>query len=216
MYNFYSKEEIAILREGGKRLEMIMRDLEDFVRVGTVVADIDKKALELIKSYEAEPATVGYQPRGASFPFPSAVCISINDGIAHGISTDNPRVIQSGDVVSADIVIKYKGLFVDTCRTWGIGRLSPKDQELIAAAREVTDNAIKAALPGNTVNDIGAAAERTAKEYGFQTVKELGGHGVGRKIHDKPFIPSFEGSGYNDSILEGMVLAIEPIINEGS
>ena len=117
MYNFYSAEEIEILREGGKRLEMIMRDLEAFVKIGIKVADIDKKALELIESYEAEPATVGYSPKGASFPFPSAVCISINDGIAHGISTDNPRIIKDGDIVSADIVIKYKGLFVDTCRT---------------------------------------------------------------------------------------------------
>jgi methionyl aminopeptidase len=117
MYNFYSKEEIEILREGGKRLEMIMRDLESFIKPGLKVSEIDEKALELIKEYEAEPATVGYSPKGAPFPFPSAVCVSIDDGIAHGISTNNPRVLKEGEVLSADIVIKYKGLFVDTCRT---------------------------------------------------------------------------------------------------
>lgn len=117
MYNYYNKEEIEILREGGRRLEQIMRDLEKFVDVGTVVSDIDKKCLELIAAANAKPATVGYTPKGAPFPFPSAVCVSINDGIAHGISTNNQRIIESGDIVSADVVIQYKGLFVDTCRT---------------------------------------------------------------------------------------------------
>ena len=216
MYKYYSKEEIEILREGGKRLEQIMRDLESFVKVGTVVADIDKKCLELIAEAEAEPATVGYSPQGAPFPFPSAVCISINDGIAHGISTNNQRIIESGDIVSADVVIKYKGLFVDTCRSWGVGEISEEDKLLLLAARKTTDNAVGQALVGNTTNDIGVVAEETAKKYNFQTVKELGGHGVGRKIHDHPFIPSFGNSGYSDSIKEGMVLAIEPIVNAGS
>lgn len=216
MYNYYNEKEIEILREGGRRLEQIMRDLESFVEVGTIVADIDKKCLELITAADAKPATVGYTPRGAPFPFPSSVCVSINNGIAHGISTGNDRVIESGDIVSADVVIQYKGLFVDTCRSWGVGEMSEPDKLLILAARKTTNNAVAEAVIGNTTNDIGAVAEMTAKKYQFQTVKELGGHGVGRKIHDQPFIPSFGGSGYSDSIKEGMVLAIEPIVNAGS
>ncbi len=216
MYKYYSEKEIEILREGGRRLEKIMKELEFFINVGTVVADIDIKCLELIKSFSAKPATVGYSPKGAPFPFPSSVCISINNGIAHGISTNSERIIEDGDIVSADVLIQYKGLFVDTCRTWGIGKMSENDKKLILAARKTTDNAISKAVIGNTTNDIGAAAELTAKKYGFQTVKELGGHGVGRKIHDFPFIPSFAGSGYTDSIKEGMVLAVEPILNAGS
>jgi methionyl aminopeptidase len=216
MYKFYSKEEVDVLREGGKRLSQIMKGLESFVGVGTVVADIDKKCLELIKEANALPATVGFKPRGAPFPFPSSVCVSINNGIAHGISTNNPRVVKDGDIVSMDVVIKYKGLFVDTCRTYGVGNMSEKNKLLILAARKTTDEAVKSALVGNTTNDIGFASEESAKKYGFQTCKELGGHGVGRKIHDFPFIPSFGNSGYSDSLLEGMVLAIEPIVNEGS
>ncbi len=212
----YSSEEIKILREGGRRLSLIMNELKDFVDEGVVVNDIDLKSLELIEKYGAEAATVGYQPKGASFPFPSSVCISINDGIAHGISTNNFRKLKDGDIVSADIVIKFDGLFVDICRTWGVGRISEKNKKLIKAARETTDAAIREARPGKTVDDIGRAAEKTAKKYGFQTVKELGGHGVGRKIHDKPFIPSFANSGFDDLIFEGQVLAIEPIVNEGS
>jgi methionyl aminopeptidase len=193
-----------------------MKELEKFVQVGTIVSDIDKKCLELIREMESFPATVGYTPKGAPFPFPSSVCVSINNGIAHGISTNNPRIIKDGDIVSLDVVIKYKNLFVDTCRTYGVGNMSEKDKLLILASRKTTDEAIKKALIGNTTDDIGSAAQKTAKKYNFETVRELGGHGVGRKIHDFPFIPSFGNSGYADKIVEGMVLAVEPIINEGS
>ena len=216
MYKFYSEKEIEILREGGRLLSEIMKSLEKFVVVGTIVADIDKKCLELIKQKGAEPATVGYKPKGAPFPFPSSVCVSINDGIAHGISTNNPRVVKDGDIVSMDVVIKYKGLFVDTCRTHGVGNISEKDKNLIMAARKTTDSAVKSALVGNTTNDIGEASESTAKKYGFKTCKELCGHGVGRKIHDFPYVPSFSNSGYRDTLEEGMVIAIEPIVNEGT
>jgi methionyl aminopeptidase len=193
-----------------------MKELEKFVQVGTIVSDIDKKCLELIKEMESFPATVGYTPKGAPFPFPSSVCVSINNGIAHGISTNNPRIIKDGDIVSLDVVIKYKNLFVDTCRTYGVGNMSEKNKLLILASRKTTDEAIKKALIGNTTDDIGTAAQKTARKYNFETVRELGGHGVGRKIHDFPFIPSFGDSGYADKIVEGMVLAVEPIINEGS
>lgn len=94
--------------------------------------------------------------------------------------------------------------------------MSEPDKLLILAARKTTNAAVAEALVGNTTNDIGTVAEMTAKKYQFQTVKELGGHGVGRKIHDFPFIPSFADSGYSDSLKEGMVLAIEPIVNAGS
>ncbi len=215
MYNYYNQEEIEILRAGGKILAQIMKELKNFIKEGTIIADIDREALRLIKKYNALPATVNYQPKGAPFPFPSAVCVSVNNEVAHGISTDRLDIIKSGDIVSADIVIQYQGLFVDICRSWGIGKLSQADKKLLQVARETTDQAIKMAVIGKTTDDIGARAEQVAKKYNFQTVKELGGHGVGRKIHDIPFIPSFKNSGYRDKIKEGMVLAIEPIVNAG-
>jgi len=216
MYNYYSEEEVEILREGGKKLAWIMNELEKFLKVGLEVDEIENKARELIKEVGAVAATVGYTPRGASFPFPSAVCTSINDGIAHGISKDNSRKLKSGDVVSLDIVIKYKGLFVDVCRTYPVGEVSKKDLKLIATARETTNAAIAAARVGNTTEDIGRAAEKTAREFGFDTIKELGGHGVGRKIHSEPFIPNAPNLNVPVvKIKEGMVLAIEPIVSAG-
>jgi len=217
MYKYYSKEEIAILREGGKKLAWILQELAKILKPGIVVDEIEKKSLELIDEVGAEAATVGYTPRGASFPFPSAVCTSINDGIAHGISKDNLRVLKDGDVVSLDIVIKYKGLFVDICRTYPVGKMDPKDLDLIATAKETTFSAIFAARVGNTTEDIGRAAEKTAREFGFDTIKELGGHGVGKKIHSEPFIPNAPNLNIPiTKIKEGMVLAVEPIVSSGS
>jgi methionyl aminopeptidase len=216
MYKYYSKEEIEILREGGKRLSKIINELGDFLKIGLKVLEIEKKSLELIEKYDAIPATVNYTPQGASFPFPSSVCTSINNGIAHGISKNNQRVLKNGDIVSLDIVIKYKGLFVDVCRTFPVGKMQKKDLELISAAREVTNKSIEKAVIKSSTEEIGAAAEETAKIFGFDTVKELGGHGVGRAIHSKPFIPNGAGLGVPlVKIKEGMVLAIEPIIAEG-
>jgi len=190
--------------------------LGEFLHIGLEVSDIEEKSLELIKEVGAKPATVGYTPRGASFPFPSSVCTSINDGVAHGISKDNNYKIKSGDIVSLDIVIEYKGLFVDICRSFGVGEMSKQDLELIDTAREVTNSAITRAIVGNTTEDIGKSAYDTAQKYGFDTVKMLGGHGVGRKIHDSPFIPSAGNVGVPVVKLEeGMVLAIEPIVVAG-
>jgi methionyl aminopeptidase len=150
-------------------------------------------------------------------PFPSAVCTSVNDEIVHGISKDNQRKLKNGDIVSLDIVMGYKGLFVDICRTFPVGEISNEDKNLIAAAREVTNAAITTAEIGKTVDDIGRIAEDTAKEFGFDTVKELGGHGVGRQIHMEPFIPSAPDLGVpNVRIKEGMVLAIEPVVSAGT
>ncbi len=217
MIKKYSEKEIEILREGGKKLAWIMKELGNFLKIGMLVEEIEEKSLSLIKEVGAEPATVGYTPRGASFPFPSSVCTSINNGVAHGISKDNKYKIKSGDVVSLDIVIKYKGLFVDVCRTYGVGKMSKNDLNLIDTSRLVTQEAIKSAKIGNTTEDIGRSAYQTAKEYGFDTVKMLGGHGVGRKIHDKPFVPNAPNLGVPAvKLKEGMVIAIEPIVVEGS
>jgi len=216
MYKFYSKEEIEILREGGKKLSWILKELGKFLYVGLEVSEIENKSLELIKEVGAFPATVGYSPSGASYPFPSSVCTSVNNGIAHGISKNNKYKIKDGDVVSLDIVIKYKNLFVDICRTFGVGNVSKKDRVLIDTAREVTDKVIELSMIDNNTEDLGKMAELTAKEFGLDTVKELGGHGVGRKIHDKPFIPNAPNLGVAVVKLEeGMVLAVEPIVTSG-
>ena len=211
----YTDKERALLREGGVALGKIMQQVGEYLKVALRVHDVEMKVRELIAECGGESATVGYSIPDAPYPFPSAACVSINDGTVHGIAYENMRIIQDGDVVSVDVVMKYQGVYVDICRTWGVGTVSAKNQELIQAARAVTDAAIAQALPGNTVDDIGRAAQEAAGEYGFDTVRELGGHGVGKKIHMAPFIPNFANSGFRDKIEPGMVLAIEPIVTRG-
>ncbi len=215
MKHVYSQQEIESIREGGKKLSQIMKDLGNFLYVGMTVHEIEMKARELIIAVGASSATIGYKTEGAKTAFPSAACVSVNEEVAHGIAFESKKIIRSGDVVSIDIVIKYQGVFVDICRTYGVGALSPDSQRLIATARAVTDAAIAMAVAGNTVNDIGIAAESTAKENNCSTIKELGGHGVGKKIHMAPFVPNFAHSGYKDPVVAGMVLAIEPIVSLG-
>lgn len=215
MAQAYTDKEIALLREGGKRLSLIMQEIEAYITPGISVHDIEMKIRHLIDVHECKSATVGYKPRGASYAFPGACCVSVNNEVVHGIAYENERIVQSGDLVSVDVVIIYQGMFVDVCRTYGVGTVSPKNQELLAVARETTNQAIAQAVVGNTVDDIGQAAADYAKEFGFQTVRELGGHGVGRSIHESPFVPNFGGSGFKDKIKEGMVLAIEPIVSVG-
>ena len=210
----FTEKELDTLRIAGRKLARLMVDLENFVTVGTVVADIETKARALIAEAGAESATIGYTTHGAP-PFPSAVCVSINDHVVHGIAYENPYVIKNGDLLSLDVVMKYQGLYVDICRSFGVGELSYADQELLAAGRATTDSAIATALVGNTTDDIGRVAEASAKSFGYNTAHELGGHGVGRSIHEKPFVPNHGGSGHSDILTEGMVLAIEPVVMSG-
>jgi len=139
----------------------------------------------------------------------------VNSHVAHGIGYENETVIQEGDLVSLDVIIVWKGMFIDNCRSYLVGESTQERKKLLECSYEATQAAIKAAVIGNTTNDIGVAAEQCAKSYGFKTVKELGGHGVGKKIHMEPFVPSFGGSGYAEPLKEGMILAIEPIITAG-
>ena len=131
MNKFYSNDEINILKDGGRKLAWILEELGKFLYVGLEVNEIEKKAISLIKKVGAEVATVGYMPKGASYPFPSAVCTSINNEVAHGISKNNKYKLKDGDIVSLDIVIKYKGLFIDICRSFGVGKMKKKDLALI-------------------------------------------------------------------------------------
>lgn len=211
----YSQKELETLRAGGQKLSWIMRQVGDYLTAGLTVHDLEMKTRELIHHVGAQSGTIGYKPSGATYPFPAAACISINDEVAHGIACNSDRIICEGDIVSIDVIIKYQGLFIDICRSYGVGKLSSEYERVLQAARQSTNKAIAQAVIGNTVDDIGRAAEQTAADYGCQTVRELGGHGVGKKIHMGPFIPNFAGSGFNDKIVEGAVLAIEPIISAG-
>jgi len=215
MITIYNQQEIEIMTEGGVKLSQVMSGLKDFLKPGITHHDIEMESRRLIQEVGATSGTIGYQTKKSDPPFPAATCISVNSHVAHGIGFNNDTIIQDGDLVSLDVIIVWKGMFVDNCRSYLIGNSTPERQKLLNCSYDSTQAAIEAAVVGNTTDDIGAAAQKVAKSHGFQTVKELGGHGVGKEIHMEPFVPSFAGSGYATPLQEGMILAIEPIVSAG-
>lgn len=208
----YEKE---ILREGGKRLASFLEKVGDRVVPGVTTRELNGLALELLKSSEDEAAFLNYTPTGAPRPYPAALCTSVNDEVVHGIPNEKERVLMGGDIVTLDMGLIHGGLFTDMAVTLSVGESSVEDKRLIATAQEALTFAIGAARAGNTTGDIGAVVEATAARHGFTTPHELGGHGVGRAVHEEPFVPNFGTPGSGVTLEEGMVLAIEPIIIAG-
>jgi methionyl aminopeptidase len=166
-------------------------------------------AQELIAENGDKPSFMGY----GKPPFPGALCLSVNDGIVHGIPNDYK--LKEGDILKIDGGLWHEGLCTDSAITVGIGKISSEDQELIRATQEALDAQIAAAVAGSTLGDIGHAAEAVAKKYGCGYPKELGGHGVGLAVHEKPFIFNYGQPGKGEKLEEGMVIALEPMFARG-
>ncbi len=208
-----TKEEIEILREGGRRLASILAKVGDMVAPGVTTMELDEYAYKLIKEGGDEPAFLNYKPEGHSRTFPASLCTSVNTEVVHGIPSKKV-VLKEGDIISIDLGIKHRGLFTDHAITVPVGKVSKKDQQLIDDTKEALDIGIWAAKNGNTVGDIGHAIEQFVhKRYGI--VRELSGHGVGIEIHEDPYIPNFGKAGRGAKLIPGMVIAIEPMLTNG-
>lgn len=211
-------EDIAILREGGRRLANILKELEQEVKPGVSSAYLEEKARELCQKYEGKPAFMGYTPRGADRPYPSALCLTVNDGVVHGIPQENPYIIEEGDIVTLDMGLIYKGLITDSAITVGVGKIDQRGQKLLEAGAACLEAGIFAAKAGSRTGDIGHAIAQTLvyyqKTYGFNFADGLGGHGVGYKVHEDPFVPNFSKPNQGVVLEPGLVIAIEPIVNE--
>jgi len=210
-----SKEEIAIMEEAGTRLSRILDIVEAKVAPGISTIELDKIAEDAIRAGGDEPSFLNYTPEGAPHPYPSSLCVSINDEVVHGVPSEN-KILTEGDIVSIDLGLKHKGFHADMARTVAVGTIDEVAERLINATREALDAGIKQAKHGNTTGDISSAIESVAHENDFSIVEELGGHGIGRNVHEDPFIANFGKPGEGLELEVGMVLAIEPIFNEGS
>lgn len=209
-------EEIKILREGGKRLARIVREISKLVTPGVSVAELDALAERLTRVEGDMPAFLGYSPRGAKRPYPASLCISVNEEVVHGIPNENPRILKEGDIVGLDYGITHAGLITDHAITIIAGKGDQKAKRLVKATEEALMAGIKAAHSGRHVGDISAAVQKVGEKYGYGIVWELGGHGVGYKVHEDPYIPNFGEPGTGPELVPGMVLAIEPMFTEGS
>lgn len=210
-----TEKEIKILREGGKHLAQIRNAVAKAVTPGVRTDELDQLAEKLIRQNGDTPAFLQYTPSGASRPYPATVCVSVNDEIVHGIPNEKPKTLKEGDIVGIDLGLIHEGLITDTAVTVPVGHISNAAKRLLDTTREALYAGIKAARGGNHVGDIGHAIEMFVDgRYGI--VRELGGHGVGRAVHEDPFIPNFGSSGTGKVLVPGMVLALEPMLNEGT
>lgn len=197
------------MRQAGQAVAEVLRKLVESAKPGTPTKYLDDAARQGISSFKMEPAFLGY--RG----YPAAACISINNELVHGIP--NPKkIIKEGDLVSIDLGVSYKGYFGDMAVTFGVGKISPEAKKLLDITRESLDIAIEKVNPGNRLGDISWAVQSFAEKAGFSVVRDYVGHGIGRKLHEEPQIPNFGNPGTGVRLVEGMVLCLEPMINEGS
>lgn len=210
-----TERERAVLREGGKRLATILRTLALEVRPGISTEDLDEKARALLSASGDRAAFLGYRPEGAPRPYPAALCISVNDVIQHGIPNEHPRIIKDGDLITLDMGLVHDGLITDSAVSVIAGTADSEDRSLIEAVEEALAAGIREAKTGNTTGHIGAAIESVGKKYGLKFPPELAGHGVGKRVHEEPYVPNYGTPGEGDELVEGLVIAIEPMFTRG-
>lgn len=214
MIRIKTESEIALLREGGRSLATILKQLAQAAKPGVTPRELDQLAFKLASELGDKPSFLHYKPFGAKAPYPASLCVSINEEVVHGIPDE--RKFKSGDVVGLDLGLNHGGLFTDMAVTVAIGEAGPAAAKLIATTKEALTVGIKAARPGNTLGDIGAAIEAVAKRNGLGIVRDLGGHGVGHKVHEEPIIANYGKKGTGVKLKAGMVLALEPMFTLGT
>lgn len=208
--------EIEKLREGGRRHAFILREVAKAVKPGVSTKELDDLAYRLITEGGDKPSFLNYTPHGADRPFPASTCISVNEDIIHGIPNEEPRILKEGDIVGLDIGLIHKGMFTDSAVTVAVGKVSETNAKLLEATKEALKRGIAAAQGGNRIGDIGYAIEQYAKKTGFKLAEDLCGHGVGYSVHEDPYVPNTGKRGTGMVLKPGMVIAIEPMLNEGT
>ena len=216
MITIKTKEEIEVLREGGHRLAEIMNAILRAVKPGVSSIELNDLAEKMAIDGGDKPAFLNYKPYGAKRPYPASLCVSVNDEIVHGIPNEGDKILKEGDIVSLDIGLVHKGLITDMAITAPVGKTDDSARKLIEVCGESLMKGVEAANGGNTIGDIGFAIEKYVRPFGYGIVRELAGHGVGYKVHEEPYVPNFGRKGVGEKLQPGMILAIEPMINEGT
>jgi len=210
-----TEQEIELMRESNQIVSDVHRLLMSHVKPGARVSELDAMAEDFIRASGALPAFKGYSSGSRSIPdFPATLCVSIDDEVVHGIPTE--RALEEGQIVSIDVGTEKNGFFGDGAITLPVGRVDPEKQRLMDVTRESLFRGIAKAVPGGKLQDISAAIQQHVEENGFAVVRDLVGHGIGRKLHEEPPVPNFGRAGNGPTLDVGMTLAIEPMVNYGS
>jgi len=208
-----SRGEIEGLRRAGDLVARAFGMLRPHVRPDVGLDELDRIVEDLLRARGAEAPYKGYRPAPSVPPFPGTVCASVNEQVVHGIPTR--RKLRDGDIVGIDVGASLGGWIGDACYTYPVGRVSPSAENLLDVTRESLEAGVAEVRPGGRLGDVGAAIQEVAEHHGYGVVRELGGHGVGRKLHEEPHVEHFGRRGHGLRLREGMVFTIEPMINEG-
>jgi len=204
-----SAAELEQMREAGRLVGEVLTELAAAVAPGMSTADLDELAEKRIRQAGATPAFKGYHG------YPATICASINDEVIHGIPSGR-RVLNEGDIISIDVGASLDGYFGDSALTLPVGQISESAAALLRVTEEALYKAIDEAKAGKRVSDIGHAVQKHVEAYGFSVVREFVGHGIGQRMHEEPQIPNYGEPGHGPRLAEGMVLAIEPMVNAGT
>ena len=202
-------EEIELLRENNLLVSATLAEVGKHVRPGVSTLELDKLAEEFIRSHGAEPGFRGYGG------FPNTLCMSVNEEVVHGIPSAK-RILKEGDVLSVDCGTLMKGFYGDSAYTFAVGEIAPEVADLLRVTKEALYKGVAQAKAGNRVGDVASAVQEHAERHGYSVVRELVGHGLGRKMHEEPEVPNYGARGRGPLLKEGMVICIEPMINMGA
>ena len=207
MISIKTPEEIKVMAEGGKILAKIIKELEKKVKPGITTKELDRVSETLIFKSGGTPSFKGHEG------FPATLCISINEELVHVVPSQ--RKLKEGDVLSLDLGMKYQSYHSDMAITLPVGKISPEAQRLIRVTKKALKRGIKKARPGNTFGDIGNTIQRYIESQGFNVVRDLCGHGIGRELHEEPKILNYGKRHSGPEIKEGMIFCLEPMVTVG-
>lgn len=207
MVKIKTKEEVEIIKEGGKILAGVVKELEKMAKPGIKTIDLDRAAEALIVSRGAKPAFKGY------LDFPYSLCVSLNENIVHGFPSD--YILKDGDLLKLDLGVLYKGFNTDMAVTVPVGKVSFEAKRLLNVTKKALRLGIKKAKIGNTIGDIGNTIQRFVEDQNFGVIRDLCGHGIGKSVHEDPKVPNFGKRGEGEKLVEGMVICIEPMVSMG-
>jgi methionyl aminopeptidase len=213
MISIRNKDEIKGLRTSGKIVAETFAVIEDMIKPGMKLSEIDRAAEKYILAQGAETLYKGIRQRPNQRPFPGVITTSLNHQICHGIP--DGRILKDGDIIGIDIGLRYKGWCGDACKTYMVGDVALDVKKLVETAKQSLYKGIHAAQEGQPIGAIGAAIQEFAESRGFSVVREYGGHGIGRELWEEPFIPHIGPKSRGPKLRAGMVINIEPMINIG-
>lgn len=209
MITKFSQKEIEMMRVAGKITAGALDEISKYIKTGISTLELDKIARTFIINKGAKPAFLRYNG------FPCSICTSIDDVVVHGIPKSDV-ILQEGQIISIDLGAKYCGFCGDAARTFAVGEIDDEKAKLIRVAKECFFKAIENLKEGSRLGDIGYEVERHAEKHGFSSVRQMGGHGIGKNLHEDPFVPMFGRAGTGIKLEAGIAIAIEPMINMGT